>query len=78
MWQYWKTNAKDKLGFLFGTFLLLLWTARFVLEFFKRSQGGFEETFSVGLSTGQLLSIPFIIAGIILMVRAKKGQKMVS
>ena len=71
MWQYWKTTAKDKLGFLFGTFLALLWTARFFVEFFKKSQGGFEESFNVGLSTGQLLSIPFIVAGIFFMATAK-------
>ena len=71
MWQYWNTTAKDKLGFLFGTFLALLWTARFFVEFFKKSQGGFEEFFNIGLSTGQLLSIPFIIAGIFFMITAK-------
>ena len=71
MWQYWKTTAKDKLGFLFETFLALLWTARFFVEFYKKSQGGFEESFNVGLSTGQLLSIPFIVAGIFFMATAK-------
>ncbi len=68
-WQYWKTNAKDKLGFLFGTFLVLLWTVRFILEYFKRSQGGLETSFGNALTTGQLLSLPFILIGIYFVVR---------
>ena len=73
-YAYWKTDAREKQGFLFGLFLILLWSVRFVVEFVKESQGGFES--SLGLfSTGQWLSIPFIIAGIILVVRAKKETK---
>ncbi len=72
MWQYWKTEAKDKSGLIFGTFLALLWTARFVLEYFKRSQGGFESAVNNLFSTGQLLSIPFIIAGLYFIFAAKK------
>ncbi len=71
-WQYWKTGAKDKLGFLFGTFLVLIWSARFILEYFKRSQGGFETFFGSALSTGQLLSIPFIIIGLYFVIRKPK------
>ncbi|MCL4163131.1 UNVERIFIED_CONTAM: hypothetical protein GTU68_014546, partial [Idotea baltica] len=57
---YWKTDKRNKLGYLFGLFLVLLWTIRFFVEFVKKSQGGFEE--SLGLfSTGQWLSIPFIL-----------------
>lgn len=72
-YMYWKTDARLKQGFLFGTFLVLLWSIRFVVEFVKESQEGFEkyEAFSA-LSTGQWLSIPFVIAGIYFMVKAKK------
>jgi len=72
MWQYWKTTAKHKLGLIFGTFLALLWSARFILEYFKRSQGGFETAINGVFSTGQLLSIPFIIAGLYFIYRPKK------
>lgn len=65
---YWKTDKKDKLGYLFGLFLVLLWTIRFFVEFVKKSQGGFEETLGL-LSTGQWLSIPFIIIGLYFMLR---------
>lgn len=72
-YMYWKTEARNKQGLLFGTFLVLLWTVRFFVEYVKGSQGGFEEmeTFNA-LSTGQWLSIPFIIAGFYFIFRAKK------
>lgn len=61
---YWKTDARNKSGFLFGLFLVLLWSIRFGVEFIKDSQGGFEKyPIFNALSTGQWLSIPFIILG---------------
>lgn len=61
---YWKTDARNKSGFLFGLFLVLLWSIRFGVEFVKDSQGGFEKyPIFNALSTGQWLSIPFIILG---------------
>jgi phosphatidylglycerol:prolipoprotein diacylglycerol transferase len=70
-YMYWKTDARNKQGLLFGTFLVLLWTVRFIVEYVKESQGGFEESLGL-LSTGQWLSIPFVIAGLFFMVKAKK------
>jgi len=71
---YWKTNKPKQLGYLFGLFLLLLWTVRFFVEFVKESQGGFESALGKTLSTGQWLSIPFIIAGIYFMIQSTKKQ----
>ncbi|MEM7382219.1 MAG: prolipoprotein diacylglyceryl transferase family protein, partial [Bacteroidota bacterium] len=72
---YWKTDRKNQPGFLFGTFLVLLWTIRFFVEFVKKSQGGFEESLGL-LSTGQWLSIPFILVGFYFMYKGyKKGAK---
>jgi prolipoprotein diacylglyceryl transferase len=63
-YMYWRTDARNKPGLLFGTFLVLLWSVRFFVEFVKDSQGGFEEyKIFNALSTGQWLSIPFIILG---------------
>ncbi|MFI2742638.1 prolipoprotein diacylglyceryl transferase [Zhouia sp. PK063] len=59
---YWKTDKKDRLGYIFGVFLIILFTVRFIAEFFKRSQGGLEDELGT-FSTGQWLSIPFIILG---------------
>lgn len=65
---YWKTGKKDRPGYLFGLFLVLLWTVRFFVEFVKKSQGGFEESLGL-LSTGQWLSIPFVGLGLYFMFR---------
>jgi len=61
-------NRQD--GFLVGVFMSVLFSIRFLVEFVKESQGGFE-TFLPALSTGQWLSVPLIIAGIIVMYRTR-------
>ncbi len=68
---YWKTERRKQIGYIFGVFLILLFMVRFLVEFVKESQGGFESILGL-LSTGQWLSIPFIIAGIYIMWRASK------
>ena len=68
---YWKTKTAEKHGLIFGYFLILLWSVRFVVEYVKESQGGIEETFGL-LSTGQWLSIPFILLGIYYVFVAEK------
>ncbi len=68
---YWKTNAKEKTGFIFGLFLVLLWSVRFVVEYVKESQGGFESALGL-LSTGQWLSIPFILTGLYFVFTAEE------
>ena len=62
---YWKTDKRKQQGFLFGTFLILLWTVRFIVEYVKKSQEGFGDTPDSILSTGQWLSIPFIAVGFV-------------
>ena len=68
---YWKTTVKEKSGFLFGLFLVLLWSVRFVVEYVKESQGGFEDALGL-FSTGQWLSIPFILVGLYFIFNAEK------
>ncbi|WP_298555289.1 prolipoprotein diacylglyceryl transferase [uncultured Algibacter sp.] len=67
LWYFYtKTIKKDQLGFLFGLFLVLLWTIRFFIEFTKEPQG--EEYINwFGLNTGQWLSIPFVLIGLYFM-----------
>lgn len=72
---YWKTDKKQKEGYIFGLFLVLAFSWRFVVESFKESQGGFETVLGSSLSTGQWLSIPFIAAGIYFMIKAKPRQQ---
>lgn len=57
---------KLKRGQIFGIFLIVLFGMRFLIEFIKEPQVGFEETMIINM--GQILSIPFIAAGIILLV----------
>lgn len=70
-YTYWSTKRSEKQGFLFGLFMLGLWSIRFVAEFFKNSQGGFEETWGV-FSTGQWLSIPMVLVGLYFILRPVK------
>ena len=67
LWYFYsKTTKKNQTGFLFGLFLILLWTVRFFVEFVKEPQGD-EYINWFGLNTGQWLSIPFIIIGLYFM-----------
>ncbi len=61
---YKKTQLSRKSGIIFGLFLILLFSARFSIEFFKENQVGFEE--DMILNMGQVLSIPFILVGALL------------
>ena len=71
---YWNTNRKDQTGYLFGAFFVLLFGVRFIAEFVKESQGGFETSLGL-LSTGQWLSIPLILIGFYLILRAQSKAK---
>jgi prolipoprotein diacylglyceryl transferase len=71
---YWKTEARLKSGYLFGIFLVLLFSVRIVVESVKESQGGFENELGL-LSTGQWLSIPFILIGLYFIFTAEKPVK---
>ena len=67
---YNKTKLKDYKGFLFGFFLMFLFVVRFIVEYVKESQGGLEDQLGV-FSTGQWLSIPFILIGVGLMIKSR-------
>ena len=69
---YWKTNTQNQPYFIFGVFLIALWTIRFFTEYVKDSQGGIENTLGI-FSTGQWLSIPFILAGVFLLFFKKRN-----
>ena len=73
MWMYWKKNAEQRPGLIFGTFLVGIFTPRFFIEFIKNNQEAFEETMT--LNMGQLLSIPFVLLGIGLIIYAMSRPK---
>lgn len=62
---YNKNREQFKSGFIFGLFLVVLFSVRFSLEFVKINQVSFEE--GMHLNMGQLLSIPMIIFGLLVM-----------
>ena len=66
---YNKTKLSTKKGFFFGFFLIFLFGLRFVVEYVKESQGGIENYLGL-LTTGQWLSIPFILIGLIILLRS--------
>ncbi len=67
---YWKTDKKKKEGFLFGVFMVTLWSLRLIIEFLKEAQvEGREDWVLNSLNTGQVLSIPLILIGGWLMFR---------
>ena len=73
VWIY--KNKLDKVhrGFFFGLFLVGCFGARFLIEFIKEPQVEFEQ--NMLLDMGQLLSIPFVLAGIGLLVHASRTKK---
>jgi len=70
---YNKTKLSNNKGFIFGLFLSILFGIRFIVEYVKESQGGIEEALGI-LSTGQWLSIPFILIGFALMTLGLKNK----
>ena len=69
---YWKTDKREKLGYLFGLFMVFLWSVRLIVEFFKEAQ--VDQRGEWDLNTGQLLSIPMILVGFYFMFRKSKKQ----
>lgn len=68
LWAYWNNEKLPwmKRGFVFGIFLVVLFGMRFLIEFIKEPQVAFEN--DMVLNMGQLLSIPFVVAGIVIMI----------
>ena len=64
---YWKGEKSKQTGFLFGLFLVLLMTVRLFVERFKIEQVVGRDDWILGLNTGQVLSIPFILIGLYFM-----------
>jgi len=65
---YKKKDFKDRTGFLTGVFFIGMFLTRFLIEFIKENQEAFES--GMALNMGQILSIPFVLAGIWLIYHA--------
>lgn len=78
MWLFWRTNAAQLKGFLLGVFFVLLFSARFFIEYIKEGQGGTDDLNFVatyGMNVGQALSLPLVIFGLFVVVRRVKDFK---
>ena len=65
---YGRDMGRKRPGLLFGAGLIGVFLSRFIIEYIKNPQMDFEMDMS--LFMGQWLSIPFVIAGVIIMIRA--------
>ena len=73
MWMYWKKNAEERPGLILGTFFIGIFLPRVIIEFVKNPQEEFEQ--GMLLNMGQLLSVPFVLAGILLIYYAMTRPK---
>jgi len=71
LWKKYK-EALPK-GLLFGIFVTALFLFRFLVEFLKENQEAFEDT--MALNMGQILSIPLILAGLVILFRVWQNPK---
>ena len=72
LFLFWKKNVWKRPGVMFGTFLILLFSARFFIEFVKLGQTA-RDSYSF-INTGQMLSIPFVLAGIYILWNALRKK----
>jgi phosphatidylglycerol---prolipoprotein diacylglyceryl transferase len=70
---YYKYNKKPPEGSLFGSFLVLLFSGRFLIEFTKLHHSDFEE--GLILNMGQWLSIPLVLFGLWLIIKKVNWKK---
>ena len=77
MWLYWKRNAQEREGLILGVFMLGIFGSRFLVEYVKNVQVEWEIAMrsTWGVDQGQLLSIPFILLGLWLVIRAMRRPR---
>ncbi|MDE5869729.1 MAG: prolipoprotein diacylglyceryl transferase, partial [Muribaculaceae bacterium] len=72
MWMYWKKNAEERPWLITGVFFIGIFLPRFLIEYVKNVQvtSEYEMIAKYGINIGQLLSIPFILIGVALVIYA--------
>ena len=83
IWMAWRRGALHHPGLLSGTFLVGYGAARFVVEFVRQPDAQFVtegnplglalEVGGYGLTMGQILCLPMILAGALLILRARRA-----
>ena len=72
LWYYLRKKGNVRSGSIFGWWLVALFGVRFLIEFVKNDQVDFEA--GMALNMGQLLSLPFIAAGLVIAWLSKKEK----
>lgn len=77
MWMYWKKNAQERPWLITGIFFIGIFLPRFLIEYVKNVQveSEVEMISTYGMNIGQMLSIPFILLGVVLVVIAMVRPK---
>lgn len=73
IWKKKKSKTTD--GQMLGIFLVGVFSLRFIIEFLKVNQVGFEE--NIPLNMGQWLSIPLILTGLYLLIKIRSKKSTV-
>lgn len=73
---YYKKDAASRPGLMFGVFLIMLFGSRIIIEAIKNPQEDFEQY--MALNMGQILSIPFVVGGIALLVHSLRRGKVLN
>jgi len=71
---YYRTHGKFRDGLTISLFMIMVFAARFLIEYLKEPQVGFEQ--GMALNMGQILSIPFILSGIagLMLIYGRKNE----
>lgn len=77
MWMYWRKNAEERPWLITGIFFIGIFLPRFLIEYVKNVQvaSEYEMIARYGMNLGQMLSIPFILLGVALVVYALRRPR---
>ncbi len=79
LYMFWRTRARYRPGLLVGVFTIGIAGGRFIVEFFREPDAHLSEfAASTGLSMGQWLTIPLILIGLFVAVRALRQPPLAS
>lgn len=72
MWMYWRRNAEERPWLITGIFFIGIFLPRFLIEYVKNVQvdSEYEMIATYGMNLGQMLSIPFVLLGVFLVIWA--------
>jgi phosphatidylglycerol:prolipoprotein diacylglycerol transferase len=73
VYLFWRTDARYRPGRLLGAGLVIYGAARFLIEFVRQPDAGLEHL-PLGLTMGQMLTAPMLVAGLYFLVRSGRRE----